>query len=71
LSGGPDWRIDVNLDPSLFSGLGEQIGLHWASATCANDYVQGIAPVPEPATMLLLGSGLIGIAAFMRKKVKK
>jgi len=67
----PDWRIDVILDPGLFSGLGGEIGLYWASATCANDYVEGTAPVPEPATMLLVGSGLIGLAGYGRKKFFK
>jgi hypothetical protein len=48
----------------------EVFGFHW-SMTCANDVIEGAASVPEPAAMLLLGTGLIGIAGISRKKLFK
>ena len=41
------------------------------SPYCANDVLGGgIAPVPEPATMLLFGAGLIGLAGYRSRRRK-
>ncbi|MGA7827251.1 MAG: PEP-CTERM sorting domain-containing protein [Geobacteraceae bacterium] len=46
-------------------------GFHW-NMTCGNDTIEGgaSAPVPEPSTLLLLGSGLLGLAFCSKRRTK-
>jgi hypothetical protein len=50
---------NIYLDKSVLSGTYEPVA------------DRGSDPVPEPATMLLLGSGLVGLAALGKKKFRR
>jgi len=55
----------------LYSAFGEQGG-SWANSDGFEEWYagKGAPPVPEPATFLLLGSGLIGLIFFRRRQAK-
>ncbi|MEA3467737.1 MAG: PEP-CTERM sorting domain-containing protein [Thermodesulfobacteriota bacterium] len=46
------------------------LDVHW-TMSCGNDNINASAPVPEPSTILIVGTGLAGLAGYRKKRAQK
>jgi len=62
----PGWQGNFNIS---FNAAGLPPSTFTSTKVLSGDIVN--TPIPEPATMLLLGSGLIGIGVYARRRFRK